>query len=402
MKRCVTTILVVFVILNLIVSKPAYAEYEDIIDGSITKENLTDVEKGMSNDLGESLMERGEADSYPASKKSDDSQEYNTRKETSTVENTPSSGGAISGILAGIINVLPNAISFCINFLVLSQEPDDTTIKEFTIQDLVFNNFDLFDINFFKEADNPKTVNAKLKTQVAKWYSITRRMAIVMSLCVLIYIGIRMAISTVADEKAKYKKMLTSWFVGFCLIFLLHYIIIAAINVSEGIGSIIPQGDENLEETILYGNGNANSKGLKDKMSSGKGWNFVMVCILYWIIIYYQVKFVFLYLFRLLATIFLTLISPFICVTYAIDKVGDNKAQAYTAWLKEIMVNIFIQPLHAMLYIIFITSAAEIAQVAPLFAILFFAALSRGEKIVKNLFNIRGLSSINSIGTKAQ
>ena len=102
---------------------------------------------------------------------------------------------------------------------------------------------------------------------------------------------------------------------------------------------------------------------------------------------------------RLLSTALLLLISPLISATYCIDKVKDDKAQAYKNWLKEFLVNVFIQPLHAIIYIVFIASAAEIAAAAPLLAILFFGALSRGEKIIKNIFNMRGLSSINSIAT---
>ena len=51
--------------------------------------------------------------------------------------------------------------------------------------------------------------------------------------------------------------------------------------------------------------------------------------------------------------------------------------------MREFMVNVFIQPLHAMLYMVFMYSAGEIAKVAPIFAILFFMGLSRGEKICK-------------------
>ena len=102
---------------------------------------------------------------------------------------------------------------------------------------------------------------------------------------------------------------------------------------------------------------------------------------------------------RLLSTALLLLISPLISATYCIDKVKDDKAQAYKNWLKEFLVNVFIQPLHAIIYIVFIASAAEIAAAAPLLAILFFGALSRGEKIIKNILNMRGLSSINSIAT---
>ena len=44
-----------------------------------------------------------------------------------------------------------------------------------------------------------------------------------------------MAISTVASDQAKYKKMITDWLVSFALVFLLHYIIILVLNVNNGL-----------------------------------------------------------------------------------------------------------------------------------------------------------------------
>ena len=64
-----------------------------------------------------------------------------------------------------------------------------------------------------------------------------------------------MAISTVADEKAKYQKMLIAWVKGFCMIFVLIYIIMIAINISNGIVELVPKSTENLEKTLMYGNG---------------------------------------------------------------------------------------------------------------------------------------------------
>ena len=57
----------------------------------------------------------------------------------------------------------------------------------------------------------------------------------------------------------------------------------------------------------------------------------------------------------------------------------------------------FIQPLHALLYVVFIVSASEIASRAPLLAALFFMGLSRGEKVMKEIFEARGMKSINSM-----
>ena len=158
---------------------------------------------------------------------------------------------------------------------------------------------------------------------------------------------------------------------------------------------------ENLEKTLMYGNGtiqNPQKDSIADKMATLKGWNYVAICILYWVIVYYQLKFFILYFKRVLSVGFLIIISPLISITYPIDSIGDEKAQGYQRWLEEILINIFIQPLHLVLYSIFITSAGAIATVAPLFAAIFLVGLSRGEKIVKNIFGIRGAQSISSLG----
>ena len=62
-----------------------------------------------------------------------------------------------------------------------------------------------------------------------------RNLAVGLTLLVLVYVGIRMSISTVADEKAKYQKMLIAWVKGFCLIFVLIYIVTFAINISNAL-----------------------------------------------------------------------------------------------------------------------------------------------------------------------
>ena len=93
---------------------------------------------------------------------------------------------------------------------------------------------------------------------------------------------------------------------------------------------------------------------------------------------------------RKLKVAFLIMISPLITITYSADKIGDNKAQAFNAWLKEIVFQIFIQDLHAVMYLVFVLSAAAIAEKAPALAIVFLIALSNAEKIVKRIFNLNG------------
>ncbi|HIU51774.1 MAG TPA: hypothetical protein IAB70_04025 [Candidatus Merdicola faecigallinarum] len=397
MKKLTIASIIAVLVFNLIFSIEVRADYPNEISGSIQSESLNEIEQATDPNLAEDMADSGETSIYPGTKQDEDT--YEITEETTTARNTTSTGGALAGILAQVINIFPTMISSIMSYFVISQEDSNFSIEEFSIQDLVFGKFKLFNIDFFDVPTTGDDANTKIKQMVAKWYVAIRKLAIVIALVLLIYIGIRMTISTLGDDKAKYKKMLINWLIGFCLIFLFQYIATVAITVSEGILEIIPEQNNNLEATILEGNGNADSKALKNKMSNTKGWNYVTACILYWIIIYYQLKFLLLYLKRLLSTALLLLISPLISATYCIDKVKDDKAQAYKNWLKEFLVNVFIQPLHAIIYIVFIASAAEIAAAAPLLAILFFGALSRGEKIIKNIFNMRGLSSINSIAT---
>ena len=78
-----------------------------------------------------------------------------------------------------------------------------------------------------------------------------------------------------------------------------------------------------------------------------------------------------------------------VTVTYSIDKLGDGKAQAFNTWFKELVMKATIQIVHAVLYLIFIGSAGYIATQHPLLAAIFFAFLSRSEKIIKNTLNVK-------------
>lgn len=395
MKKITITSIIIILIFNLIVSRDVNAAYPSVIDNSIEEENLTDMQNSIDPNITNSLGDEGKTTIHEGTSNGDGT--YSINDETTTTKSSISSSGSSAGIVAGVINIFPTLISSLMSLMVTSQEPSTSTIKEFTIQDLVYNKFRLFNINFFDIDRTSDDANNTIKRKVSKWYVAIRNLAMVISLCVLIYVGIRMAISTVASDKAVYKQMLINWLTGFALIFLMQYIIAMAMFASEGFLELLPTQSQNLEDILI--NGNGTTLGIQEQMEDAKGWNFVTSCILYWMIVYYQVKFIILYLKRLFSTTLLTVVSPLICAVYPIDKLKDKKAQSFIVWFKEIMVNIFIQPIHAMMYIVFIASASEIAKVAPLFAIIFLGALSRGEKIVKNIFNIRGLSSINSLGT---
>ena len=101
-----------------------------------------------------------------------------------------------------------------------------------TPAEIFAGNVAALDANFFKEGTDysnelggeEKSIVTKLRSVIATWYVALRNIAIVGLLSVLLYIGIRIVISSSANDKAKYKQFFMDWVVALCLIFFLHYI----------------------------------------------------------------------------------------------------------------------------------------------------------------------------------
>ncbi len=346
-----------------------------------------------------------------------------------SVKMTTGTNNLIGTVLTYIVYAIPLVIS---SLLALAIQPDTgIKVQLFTIEDLLFGRYELFDIDFMNVAEHTEVgepaymssnTNVLVKQNVAKWFYAMRNFAIVSLLAVLIYIGILMAISTIASEKAKYKNMLIHWVASFVLLMLLPYIMVIAMNVcdiSVGIIRTVAENTKivgqpantnietqqglNFETTLLYGkideNGNG-FEGLMTKIAKGNSWESFTLAVVFLILSFYQLKFFFMYLKRMLTVGLLVVVSPLITITYSIDKAGDNQAQAYKTWMKEFLVNLFIQPLHALLFLIFMYSVYGIMERAPLLAIIFLAALSRGEQLVRMIFKIERTASVRRLKRK--
>ena len=104
---------------------------------------------------------------------------------------------------------------------------------------------------------------------------------------------------------------------------------------------------------------------------------------------YYELKFFALYIGRLIRVAFYIIISPLVCLTYPVDKVGDGRPQAFNNWALEITITVFIQPMHLLIYMIMISSMGEIIVRNPVLGIIFLALLSHVERIVKHVLKLR-------------
>ena len=261
------------------------------------------------------------------------------------------------------------------------------------------------DVNFLNpkewnsDAENEKSITQALHSTIAGWYNALRNLAVVALLSVLLYMAIRMIISSTASDKAKYKKMIIDWLTALCLLFFLHYIMSFALTLTQSLTDGLSSANSVIVEVrrpdndLAEGGSKTDIKFKTDLMGvcrmymqySNYGVRFPYV-IMYIALVVYTIKFTWEYLKRAITMAFLTLMAPVVAITYPIDKLGDGKAQAFNMWLKEYVFNLLLQPFHLIIYVVFMESAMNIAVNNPIYAIFFLAFITPAEKLLRKFF----------------
>ena len=108
--------------------------------------------------------------------------------------------------------------------------------------------------------------------------------------------------------------------------------------------------------------------------------------ILYILLVLETCIFFYTYLKRVFKLAFYTMIAPLIAFMYPIDKLGDGNAQAFNTWFKEYMFNVLVQPLHLLLYTVFIYAASELVRENIIYAIGAYGYMIAAEKFFKKIF----------------
>ena len=271
-----------------------------------------------------------------------------------------------------------------------------------TVENIVYNKVPILDVNFFNFESAGGAVVDKdgiiylLKSNVAMWYYIFEIMAVVMMLAVLIYCGIRMALSTVAEKKAVYKRMLVDWLVGFFLVVAVAFIIYFVIDLNETFISWVIPKHEDGSEILVYET--IRSKAYELKASTG-----FTGMILYIIMVYYAIRFLVVYFKRYLTAMILALMGPFMAVSYAIEKVnkgGRGGAKKFGDWLRDFVYTIIMQSMHALIYTIFIVTILKLTEVSlagMLISFIFMGFMLKVDPIFRNIFGLTGGKNVGKL-----
>lgn len=433
-------------------------------------------------------------------------------------------------------------------------------IGEFTTKSLV--KMPLLDANFFKKSTGDSSNSADiLRPIVAGVYKNLRNFVLVIMLLILLYIGIRIIISSAVAEQVKYKQYLVNWVVGICLIFLMQYIMSAIMYTTKIVNDMLVTSADGETYRIGFGTADGNAAaavrkiarinntfgyalisglgnavtlsrgnsdtykflaqstsavynayadminsdkgdrwselasskdekvsnfmgrkvqvadngaiftfdednktvsdyysditGTQNKINAGiydgklKGFRAIYTCniaefcrtittfstkythlytnnkssvmtdsenekendyasaafwgyaFLYVLITIETVVFLYKYLKRVLWLAFLTMIAPLIAVMYPVDKLGDGKAQTFNMWFKEYLFNSLIQPLHILLYTIFIGLGMQLLSTNVIYGIVAYAFMIPAEKFFKKMFGFDKAATPGALGSPA-
>ena len=313
------------------------------------------------------------------------------------------------------------------------------------------------------ETTEMKSTAAELRGVVANWYIVLRNIALVALLSVLVYIGIRIIISSTAVDKAKYKQMLIDWLVAICLLFLMQYIMSFSNLIVKKIINVVDTTkvstdnttESNIVEPQVYviGDKKKVTKSFEvlvgDDVSKGSNvgdntfakyflnddytsvvdsdgniqntsptkmlWpaeNFMQQARMEvqllstdskttYTGVGWKLIYVMLVIYTFIFMAFLTIISPLVALTYPIDKMNDGQAQAFNKWFREYIFNLLIQPMHLILYTILIGSAMEFASKNILYVIVALGFMTPAEKLLRSFFGFEKATTPGLFGGPA-
>lgn len=387
----------------------------------------------------------------------------------------PFTGGLSLGIIIGIA-ATSVGVGYVVTQVTADAIPPTFKLPIFllTPEAMFANEVPLLDVNFFSEtrdglitdADGNKYIETitqtgqkikmkstaiELRPVISKWYFALRNLAIAALLSILVYIGIRILISSSADDKAKYKQRMMDWLVAMCLLFFMHYIMAFAVKLTEEITKAVNSMNE--PYYITFGDSDSKLKDYKYEAGSGdsEGENIFNVSdglgktlydnniitdyngkyifmwptnltgkarielqleptedlteddiemrqfgytVIYLALVMYTILFLFRYLKRVMMLAFLTIIAPLMAMTYPLDKLQDGSAQGFNTWLKEYIFNLLIQPVHLILYTVLIGASMDLVADNIVFALVALGFILQAEKILRKFFGFEKASTV--------
>lgn len=309
-------------------------------------------------------------------------------------------GILISGIRMAIVG-FAEEIESMINGLLLSAEgitdsKEQAKQPEYSIEDLLYNRIPALDVNIFTDTPGGKqlvegSALSTIKKLVAGWYYSIRNIAAVIMFIILLYTGLKMAISTSAESKANYSEQLVTWIKCMVLLFMIHYLMIFILTLNDTLVKMFAAattGIGTLHDTI-------EARAYDMRFTVG-----ISGMIMYVTLIVYWIKFLLLYIRRYIYNIIYIILAPFAIIRYAMDNANTKGKAGFENWLNKFVANIIIQPAHALAYTLFMSIAVKLALESIggfIIALVFMSQILKMDEYVLSIVRFKGNDASNHL-----
>lgn len=328
--------------------------------------------------------------------------------------------------------------------------------ESITIDRAVYNQVDKLSIDFFESGDAGTTVKAPIKNVMSgvvnEFYGFFMRITILVYMAILVFIGLKMILTSTGQGKSSYKSLFLAWVMGVVMLAFFPYVMKYSIKLNNALCEWIrTEQAENSGGRATDGKMSANSvppplfqaqktfgddsfimmmlghdEGINGSEADIKyfresaiknnpfGSNVMMeirflaglyldlpLTIVYFILIGELLAVLIIYYKRVFMVAFLISIFPIVMILYPLNKIGQVRINCFGVWFKEFLVNVFVQSFHAVTYTVIVTVGVNSYLTSKnwLFMIMCILFLFEGEKIIRAIFNAK--SSMNTIGDMA-
>lgn len=241
--------------------------------------------------------------------------------------NTPGDTGNKSWLTDKLLNLLGHAfygLGRAIQFLVTAVVKLLSSINQFPWADkVIFNGVSLLDVNFINPAKNSLFMDNSSKlttigTTVRNVYFTGLSISLGFLGIIVAVMAIRLAISSIGSEKAKYKEAIVHWATAIILIFGMHYLISFVFYINEQLvevaSNIVFDKTDTLPDNQSKDLGDMGNWFAENVDMDNDGTESLVSGVLFAVFVIQSVMFFWAYVKRFFFVTILALISPFVVI----------------------------------------------------------------------------------------
>ncbi|MBP3284026.1 MAG: hypothetical protein J6M02_00820 [Clostridia bacterium] len=326
---------------------------------------------------------------------------------TAIQNNSESSNGELKIVAGKISGLLKTGWDLVTGFLTWCQSPLQGIVNLFpSVENFVFgksqNSFgeistSPFQLTFFSQ--DASGLAGAIQSTTASVYNALRYLVTSIYIIILVYLAVRILLSSIGRQKAHYKALFQYWLTGLLMLFSFHWVMAFIIWLSDILTEIFASI---ASSASLPASTSTLNSYLAIELPTTSGTVAVLIfgqilqILIFLAVLVAALLIGFIYLKRLLFVALLIIVFPLVVLSYVFDKIGDRKSQTFNLWLKEFATNVFVQPIHALLlaFIILLIHPGtglnffQIPIIGPILAVAMLYLLPSGEKFLKQLFQI--------------